>query len=264
MPTHHTRVERWECDHNDHWNARFYGRSFQLAAETVAAMAGGENPGAAVIGSRHIRFHRELFSASPVEVRSLALAGGAHDGAIVHLLIGSGRLAAVALDLPGKGAERLPVASAGEIGRLLPRNFGAAPREWDAGAGATIELPPARPAEFDHTGALLFEEIVRRNAVALHDYLARLGYSPEYMSERGVGRMAAEMHVTRLGNCRPGAPLRASSRLGAVGVKSFTTMHRIHTHAGEPVAAIEQTLLAVDMNTRRTIEIPGFLRGLSG
>lgn len=38
-PSHHTRVERWECDWNDHWNARFYVRSFQATVETVAGKA---------------------------------------------------------------------------------------------------------------------------------------------------------------------------------------------------------------------------------
>lgn len=50
--TLHTRVESWECDHNKHWNARYYARSFQMAAETVAALAGRENYGLSVIAAR--------------------------------------------------------------------------------------------------------------------------------------------------------------------------------------------------------------------
>ena len=68
--TLHSRVEGWECDHNKHWNARYYARSFQMAAETVAALAGRDNLGLSLIGARHIRYHRELLVGAAVEVRS--------------------------------------------------------------------------------------------------------------------------------------------------------------------------------------------------
>jgi hypothetical protein len=106
--TYHTRVERWECDYNDHWNVQFYGRSFQMAAEAIAVRATGANPGADATRTRHLRFHGELTVSAPIEVRSARLADADHlEEATVHLLFSAGRIAATALDLPG-GALHLP------------------------------------------------------------------------------------------------------------------------------------------------------------
>lgn len=45
VATLHSRIESWECDYNGHWNARFYGRSLQLAAEGIATASRGAKPG---------------------------------------------------------------------------------------------------------------------------------------------------------------------------------------------------------------------------
>src|SRR5690349_20111893 len=100
IATHHTRVESWECDFNHHWNAGYYWRSFQLAAERVVTLDGSENPGAMAITTRNVRFHRELFVGAAVEVRSATIGTGDHKGAVVHLLFSKGAIAAIALDVP--------------------------------------------------------------------------------------------------------------------------------------------------------------------
>ncbi|ADV00690.1 acyl-CoA thioesterase [Alicycliphilus denitrificans] len=46
---------------NGHWNTRFYTRAFPYASETVALLGGNGNPGAATIGSRHIRFQHASY-----------------------------------------------------------------------------------------------------------------------------------------------------------------------------------------------------------
>jgi acyl-CoA thioesterase FadM len=263
--TYHTRVENWEIDFNGHWNTRFYARSFQLAAETVASLSEGANPGAAVIRSRQIRFHHELFPGAAVELRSVTVDGGHYDGAVVHLMYSGERIAATALDQPGIGSVLLPRVPAEELSFAFPRGLdGPVPLPWkenvDSSQTVTVEVGTVRPSETDHTGNLLFDELIRRCAHASHDHVLRMGLSPEFTKKTGVGRMLAEMRATRLGYCTPGQQLRVSSRLIAVLGKSFTTAHYIQTRAGSPVALIELCTLAVDMNARKATLVPEILR----
>jgi acyl-CoA thioesterase FadM len=264
-PSYHTRVENWEIDFNGHWNTRFYARTFQLAAETVASLGEGTNPGAAVIRSRQIRFHHELFPGAAIEVRSVTVAGGHYDSAVVHLLFSGGRIAATSLDQPGIGSAFLPRVPAEELSFAFPRGLDAAtPLPWkenvDASLTVTVEVGAVRPSETDHTGNLLFDELIRRCAHASHDHVIRMGLSPEFTEKTGVGRMLAEMRATRLGYCTPGQQLKVSSRLIGVAGKSFTTAHYIQTRAGSPVALIELCTLAVDMKTRKATYVPDILR----
>lgn len=263
LPTFITRVESWECDFIGHWNTRFYARSFQMAAESVATFGCGTSPGAAVVTSRHIRFHRELLSGAPVQVRSVALSGGFHDGAVVHLLSSAGRLSATALDLPGAGTAFLPRVPAESLPHALPRAIdGALALPWDAARPGTAlaELGIVRPSETDHTGALLFDEVVRRAALAAGDQLAEIGFGTDFIERSGIGRMLVEFRVNLLGPCAVGDRLIGSSRLAHVGAKHFTTAHHIATHRGGPVALAEMTAVAVDMKTRRATEMPDFMR----
>lgn len=259
-PTLTTRVESWECDFNDHWNARFYGRSFQLAAERVATLGGRENPGMALLGSRAIRFHRELRAGTAVEVRSARVSEGDYAGAVIHLLSGGGRLSATALDLPGRGAEALPGVGP-EIGRLAFPRGAPTPAEEDSWTGSDIaETGAARPPEFDHAGALLHEDIVRRAAFGLHAMLDRFGFTTRFEARSRIGRMVVESRVTPLGPCQPGAMIRVRSRIARVGERSFGTRHRLETDRCVPIARIEHSLVAVDLETRRAVEVPDFLR----
>lgn len=261
LPTLATRVESWECDFNDHWNARFYARSFQLAAERVATRDGRPNPGMGLLAERTVRFHRELFAGAAVEVRSGRLAEGAHAGAVVHLLSGGGRLSATALDLPGTGGGSLPSVGAGAVRLAFPRGAAAPPDEGERSPGAEVaETGPARPGELDHTGALCSEEIFRRAALGLHRLLDRLGFTPAFTAETGIGRMAVESRIVPLGPCRVGGFIRVTSRIAAVGRRFLSTRHRLDTDAGETVARVDHDIVAVDLRTRRAVDVPDFLR----
>ena len=185
IATLNTRVESWECDFNGHWNARFYGRSFQLAAETIPQPTGIDAPQAP---TRYMRFHGELFPDASVEVRS------------------------------------------------------------------------ARLVEMDHKGNLMFEDIMRRVALAIHNHVSALGLDKAYMKESGISRMAVESRVTRLANTPVGAPLRVRSRITRRALKSFIVAHLLETHTGAAIAFAEHSLLAVNLNTRRAVELPAFLR----
>jgi len=256
-------VESWECDHNKHWNARYFARSFQMAAETVAAIGGCDNRGLGLIETRHLRYHRELFVGAAVEVRSVRISEGEHAGAVAHLLSCEGLLAATALDLPGTGAQGLPAVSPDQVVVAFPRGLvGGTIDEWNGSSPGDFiaETGPVRPTDIDHTGALLFEEIIRRVAFASHIQLAKLGLSADYTNETGIGRMAVESRVRPSGVCKPGALLRAKSRIVSFATKSFATNHRLETHVGELMALVDLQVVTVDLATRKAVAVPNFLQ----
>lgn len=259
--SHITRVDAWECDHNGHWNTRFYMRAFQNAAETIAMLGGDSNPGGSVIRSRHARFHRELLCGAAVLVRSVAIQGGRWDGAIVHLLESDGRLSATALDLPGRASRHLPQVPERAVALALPRGLThEAPVAQDAPVDArSAHLGILRPEAYDHTGALMFDELLRYASYAIYDYHAFLGYSPRFTTETGLGRMAVEVRTTLLGQAPAGMGIRSHSWLLQAQGKSFASAHYLGTPQGNPIAMVEACLLSVDMNTRRSAPVPEFL-----
>ncbi|KGJ01752.1 hypothetical protein EQ718_12605 [Paracoccus versutus] len=266
VPTLQTRVESWECDFNDHWNARYYSRSFQMAAETVAALAGGENPGMAAIALRVIRFHRELRAGAAVEIRSLRVADGPHAGAAVHLLSSAGALSATAFDLPGTGASRLPAIRSGLLATALPRGDILAKLAATSRPGDHLTMSgPVRPDDLDHRGALLYETIIRRVGHGMYDRLALAGLTPEFTRDTGIGRMAAQSSVRPVHRpCPPGTVLRVRSRISQVGAKIFSTWHCLEAADGTALAHVAHDMLAVDLERRRAVTPPAFLQDAVG
>lgn len=264
-PTFHTRAERWECDFNEHWNTRFHVRSFQLATENIFAGPSGISPGAWRVPTRHMRFHREVLVSQAVSIRSARVTGGAQDGAIAHFLFREEDLAATAIDsvpldspsidLPEVDGNKIPVA--------LPRGLAADdPLDWPpfAFSDQTTMLGPVRPGEADHTGALTAEEVIRRSAVTSHGQLNRLGMTPAYATASRINRMVVEFRLTLGKVPAAGTLLFGESRILDVGTKTFRTAHRIVTQDGETVAQNQQLLVAVNLDSRRAVEVPQFLR----
>ena len=261
-PTHHTRAESWECDFNDHWNTRYYVRSFQQAAEAIATRPGDVSPGGGIARVRHMRFHREVRVSDALVVRSALVRGGDMDGAVAHLMFRLGELVATAIDLPAGEPPDLPEVAAEDIPLALPRSLDPAGfGGWSAprmGPG-TVVMGPIRPAELDHTGALIGEEVIRRIAVTSHDFMSRVGMTPEWTLGSGINRMVVEFRL-ELGVTPPaGTVLYGETRLATASGKTFCTVHRIMTATGEMVATNEQFLLAVNLQTRRAVEVPQFL-----
>ncbi|MGC3987320.1 MAG: acyl-ACP thioesterase [Pseudorhodoferax sp.] len=270
--SHTTRVDAWECDHNGHWNTRFYMRAFQNAAETVALLDGNGNPGAATIHARHVRFHRELLRGDPVRVRSAAIQGGRWDGAIVHLLESDGSLSATALDLPGPAGRHVPQWPEEAVASALPRGLvhdvpdahHARQARQARPDGRSANLGILRPDAYDHTGALMFDELFRYIGYAAHDHHTALGYSPRFTAQTGLGRMAVEVRTTLLGQAPAGMAIRSHSWLLQAQDKSFSSAHYLDTLQGDPIAMVEMCLLSVDMNSRRATQVPDFLRTAAG
>lgn len=262
MPTYYTRVEAWECDHNQHWNIRNYLRSFQQASDVVADMSGVASPDNGKV-TRHSRFHGELFQTANVTVRSTVVADGAYAGALVHLLSSNGRLSATSLDQPGLAADFLPRVATDDITLALPRGLDGRRLEvatpW--GHGETVlEHGFVHPAEVDHTGALPTEGVVRRVAIASNALLAGLGFNDEYIRTHKISRMGAEMKVTHFQPCAVGARLRSIARITSAGRSSLFINCWLITPTEEVVAQIAQCVLFVDMTSRRVTRVPEILR----
>lgn len=273
-PSLHSRVERWECDFNDHWNLKFYARSFDAAAAVMAAKAGA--PAADGGFTRHMRLHSELFVSAPVEVRSGRVPGagpGAMQGAEtiagagVHLLFSGTRLCATALDLPDDG-EAAPawVSAAPEIPAdalipALPRGVAPGPAlPAAAPAGTPFELGPPHPFELSAAGAPTGEALVRRLSVVSSHFLDRIGFTPDWSRDNGVTRMAVEMKMTRHAAPRPGAVLRMDAALLSVGAKSFVMACRLWDQDGRCLVSVEKCMLCVDLKTRRAAPVPAMIR----
>lgn len=267
QPTYHTRVERWECDYNDHWNVRFYGRSFQAASETIATHAGGANPGADTIRGRHLRYHRELTVSAPVEVRSAVLTeAGELDGAVVHQMWSSDMLAATALDLPGQGAH-LPLVTPGDVPLAMPRGISGPLAENAPAPGADvteIRLGPVRSEDLDHAGLLRFDILTRHSSNIQHMQLNKLGLTPEFAREHRINRMGVEFRVTRGVSAPAGACLQGRTWLSAIRGKSLWATTRIETDTAETVALFEMCVVTVNLDTRKAVAVPDFMYAALG
>lgn len=262
-----TRVEAWECDHNQHWNVRQYMRCFQQASYVVADMCGRPETDAGVY-SQHTRYHRELLQTSPVEVRSAELADGEFAGAIVHILSSNGRLSATALDMPRHIDSGLPKVSEAEVALALPRSIAggqhSAEPEPVAATAKVIEHGIVQPREADHTGNLGIDWLMGRIAAASNELLVGHGFTPEFARQNAISRMGVETKVTRLRAIPVGTRLQGVVRIAALGRKNLLLRHRFFTPDGIDIAAADQSLITVDMKTRRSTELPLFLKELAG
>jgi acyl-CoA thioester hydrolase len=261
-PSYHTRVERWECDYNDHWNVRFYGRSFQAASEMMATLNGQANPGGATIGTRHLRFHKELRVSAPVEVRSARLPGnGPFGNAVAHILSSNGQLSATALDYPVSYGDHLPEVSADEVPFVLPRGIIAPPpsQRPDTAPLTEVALGPVRGADLDHHGIIGFEALLRFASTIQHAQLNRFGLTPEFAASCGINRMGIEFRVTRGEHPPAGTPLWGKSWIYKIEGKAIWALTEIETADGASVARIEMCVLTVDLNTRKAVPVPDFV-----
>ena len=260
--TYNTRVEAWECDHNQHWNVRNYLRSFQMAGFVTADMSGAARD-IQHASTLHARFHRELFQASMVKVRSARIADGEYAGAIAHVLISDGRLSATALEQSNYDACALPGVKAVDVKLALPRGVTGGPHEPDQPPvpedAWRVELGMVQPLEVDHTGTIMTDQLMRRIATASSDLLNDLGFTPEFVETARVSRMGVEIKITRFDRIPVGTRLSGTGRIAEVNGKSVVIRHQIFRPDGTIVAAADQGLVTVDMTTRRAIEVPDFL-----
>ena len=260
--TLHTRCEAWECDYNGHWNTRYYCRSFEVAGLVAAALADNDGQERTRTSRRHLRFHRELRSGDPVTICSFAILDAHESPLTAHYMFRDDKVVATALDYGLSRNARLPLLPAAEAMQALPRGL-TGPRievtEPDSPRNFAYELGPVTADELDADGALHFWHGVARISSAAHHHDLGIGFTLELIQDRGIARMLAELRYDWLGPCTQHHFLRAASRLTSAEGKAFTAVHFLYTHEGAPVAMFELCTLAVDMKTRRAVELPKFV-----
>lgn len=259
-----TRVEEWECDHNGHWNTRFYGDAFSAASEVASALSGCKSQGGhdAVW---HLRFHQELFSGMSVQVRSSRVdcPDQATKGArMLHVLTGNGQLSATAIEQRIEDVGEFPVAHIDDVTLALPRGLAQHETDWsavDQRPQAHVILGLLKPNDLEEGGRISLLNMLRFCGRGTQNHREVLGFGSTYTREHKVGRMLVEMRATLFGGVTPGELLTMRSSLAAVHAKSFVSAHILSCQSGQQVARIELSLLAVDMVSRKATSVPSFL-----
>lgn len=269
--SHYTRVEQWECDYNAHWNTRFYARSFHFAHEAVLAENGDMALARPTLRSRHIRFHHELRAGAAVEIRSLRLpppiSSMGSATTLLHRLEANGQICATAIDLLHPDSpvpQHLP---------YLPPNSASShmPRGLDTGSHALslqslIAAAPPRPittiacSDLDASGGLRSESVARLVSTSSHHQLDGIGLTRAYSETCRINRMNAELRMTMGQPVTAGRILYGQSAVVGSTQTSFITAHRLSLADGSMVAIVELCLLMVDLDSRKVVPVPEFLR----
>lgn len=220
--------------------------------------------------THHSRYHSELLQTAPVEIRSAVLADGDYAGALVHILNSEGKLSATTLEHPVQADSSLPKVTASEVALALPLGISGTPHERSAlgfdisGNTRIIEHGIVQPRETDHMGSLAIDWLMGRIAAASNKLLTSLGFTPEFVRNEKISRMGAETKVTYFALIPVGTRLRSIASIVSTGRKNMTLHHQLFGDDGGPLAEVDQTLVTVDMTTRRATELPDFLRMFPG
>jgi len=247
----YTRVERWECDHNDHWNTRFYARTLQEASLAIKARYAVEYPPGHAGKTFNVRYYRELRVLDLVEVRSVRL-----QQYTLHLLFCNGEIAASGIDYTFC-CEQLPEISAESAASVLPRGT-QFPAQVSEIAGFNFSPTPlgrVSSLDMDDEHGIRQEILVRHCAMANTVFMNQLGLTADWRRERQYGFMAAEMGYTEVNPVLPGMALQAYSRITKYKPKSLSIEHLLTTPDETPVVHIQMVQLCVNLATRKVVTL---------
>ncbi len=271
--TFHTRVERWECDHNDHWNSRFYGRSFDYGANQMV----GDYP--SIIADapyrqglvRHMLLKKELFTSSSVEVTTAVLDSPAYSsGAILQEVNSHGVSSALAVDYwlgrdvrASLNSSDYPSVSADIGSQAKPRGI-LLPVESvfsrDTASDCCSLMGTIQPWHCDSDGYLNCEEMFRCVGISSSRYLDRVGFSLDKQREIQVGIMAAEARIIWHAPVQIPSLIRVYAAKSAMTDKSFIMDHYFVDPVGRLVVSVEIAQICVDMQRRKVVQFPTFVQ----
>jgi acyl-CoA thioesterase FadM len=273
LPTYHTRVEPWECDHNNHWNTKFYGRSFDIAATSLQF----EWPDLARLKTnyhhglvRHMRMHRELFLSSAVEVRSSCVDGEfLGHSAIFHVLLKNETVSATAIDYWPAGdafaidSETLVKQNLDDVPLALPRTVLQSTeylREQHFGGACCTVVGAIDSCHKDQFGYLHCEEIMHCVGVSNSRFMNNIGFGLEDQREAGQGLMAVENRIVWHKPFKETVLVKVFAKISFVSEKSFTLNHYFVLPNGDLVASVEIVQLCVDLTTRKVVKLPSLVQ----
>jgi acyl-CoA thioester hydrolase len=281
-------VQTWECDQMGHMNVQFYvGKADEGLAALAAALGLGprsahENAATLAPREQHIRFHRELRPGAPFAVKGGVLQARSEGLVFYEEMqnIAAGAVAATFVtraewcDIETRGGLPLPVeavAKAPPIGIDLPEH--GRPR------GLDMEPPRRAPtlaeaekmnllttfrgtvlAEYcDSMGFMTPRHYMGRVSDAIPNLIAQT--SGQDRSESRTGGAALEYRFVYRDFAREGDLLVLKSGLKSVSSKTYVWCHWLFdAETGECFATAEAVAVAMDLGTRKAIEIPPDMR----
>jgi len=283
VPCYRGGVNAWECDENDHLNVRFYlakanqGLPFALDAIGLPAQALAKMDARPRIRAQHVRFLKEARPAAPLTVYAGLAAHQDHQltlyAEVRHSLNGE-VMATLLTEIGFAGTDGRPraVLPSGDAPRCTVPAHGA-PR------GIKAVGKPLRP-DYANISGMGFVEIGRGSIAAwecdpagemeLFQYVGRISDSVvnlhahfqtgEELSRRsdGIeGGALVELRIAWHATLRAGSLFSIHSGIAAAGRK---TQHLVHLFFDEVtracVATAQGIAIALDLKTRRAIELP--------
>jgi|CXWL01.1.fsa_nt_gi acyl-CoA thioester hydrolase len=281
-------VQTWECDQMGHLNVQFYvaraddGLSALAAALGLSPRAQGSDRAMLVPREQHIRFHRELRPGAPYVVEAGVLLAK-NEGLIVYeemKNIATGGVAATFVtraewaDTTMRGGLPLPITAVAKAASFmvdLPAQ----------GQPRGLELTPARPApsltEAEQLGLITtLRSTVLREHCDAHGYMLPRHYMGrvsdaipnliaqtrgEDRSTSSTGGAALEYRFVYRMPAREGDLLILKSGLRSVSSKTYIWCHWLFdAESGECFATAEAVAIAMDLTTRKAIDIPTDMR----
>ncbi|MEQ1867537.1 MAG: thioesterase family protein [Micropepsaceae bacterium] len=281
-------VQTWECDQMGHMNVQFYvakadeGLSALAATLSLSPRAQGSDRAMLISREQHIRFHRELRPGAPYVVNSGVLVAK-NEGLIVYeemQNIASGAVAATFVtraewaDATVRGGLPLPVIAVAKAAPLMielpaqgqPRGLDMAPARpapslrdaEDLGLMTTLR-GAVLPEHCDAHGYMLTRHYMARVSDAIPNLIAQT--RGEDRSTGTTGGAALEYRFVYRSPAREGDLLILKSGLRSVSSKTYIWCHWLFdAESGECFATAEAVAIAMDLTTRKAIEIPPGMR----
>ncbi|HTO96183.1 MAG TPA: thioesterase family protein [Myxococcales bacterium] len=273
FPCYRGSVNAWECDENDHLNVRYYLAKSNQGLPLLLGHLGLSPAARPRIRLQHVRFLKEARTATPLTAAAGLVEGGPSGiklyGEVRHSQSGE-PLATILteVDFPGAG----PVAPAADAPRCTVPEHGA-PR------GVAPDSPVLRPdrgrlgemgfveigrgaiaaAECDLSGEMEPYQYVGRMSDSVVNLLAQF-QTDEELSRRSLGVEGGALVELRIAFH---APLHAGSFFtihSGVAELGRKTQHFVHLFfdelSGKCVATADGIAVAMDLATRRAIELP--------
>lgn len=281
-------VQTWECDQMGHMNVQFYVAKADEGMTATASTLGlsprrqGSDRALLVPREQHIRFHRELRPGAPYVVRAGVLTAKS-EGLILYeemQNIATRTVAATFVthtewaDAMVRGGLPLPViavANAAPFMIDLPEH----------GQPRGLDMAPARPAPTladaedlglitTLRGTVLREHCDTHGFMTTRHYMGRVSDAipnliaqtrGEDRSTSSTGGAALEYRFVYRTPAREGDLLVLKSGLRSVSSKTYVWCHWLFDgETGDCFATAEAVAIAMDLTTRKAIEIPPDMR----
>lgn len=270
IETHRSFVNTWECDENDHMNVQFYSKRFGESDAIFSSLIGQELAPPIL---QHIRYHAELMAGASTFVRSSVVANGDHAGSLVHELIEtSGNVVAATMIRPTPEISDSRYHVDGEtLAHALPRSVPADKDEPVSEESLAERIASGRamisyrgrvaPAQCDLQHKMLDQFHIAVFSDAAPHAWDLMGLDNAYLQKRNYGRVGVEMKLSRHQQVEAGRLIHAVTSVEQAREKTFMLRHHVFdTRSGKPLFSGTVTGLMLDLETRKVVAVPEFVR----